>query len=52
MTYALITWRCPDCGNGHKRGHFQTIGVHRCMGCGYVDDGGTMHTHDAEGRLA
>jgi rubredoxin len=44
-------WRCPDCGNGHKRGHFMTIGVHRCLGCGYVGDGGTMHTHDADGRL-
>lgn len=44
-------WRCPECGSGHKRGHFMVIGVHRCLRCGYVGDGGTMHTHDAEGRL-
>lgn len=43
-------WRC-ECGAGHSRGHFQTIGVHRCLKCGYVGIGGTMHTHDAEGRL-
>ena len=43
-------WRCPDCGAGHGRGHFQVIGVHRCLGCGYVGEGGTMHTHDAKGR--
>ena len=42
-------WRCPDCGAGHKRGHFQVIGVHRCLGCGYVGDGGTVHTHDGQG---
>jgi rubredoxin len=44
-------WRCPDCGAGHGRGHFQVIGVHRCLGCGYVGEGGTMHTEDADGRL-
>lgn len=49
--YAPKFWRCPDCGSGHKRGHFMTIGVHRCLGCGYVGDGGTMHTKDTEGRL-
>lgn len=43
-------WRC-ECGAGHRRGHFQTIGVHRCMRCGYVGASGTMHTHDADGRL-
>jgi hypothetical protein len=50
--YAPKFWRCPDCGAGHQRGHFQTIGVHRCMGCGYVGTGGTMHTHVAERQLA
>ena len=43
-------WRC-ECGAGHSRGHFQIVGVHRCMWCGYVGTGGTMHTHDAKGRL-
>lgn len=43
-------WRCP-CGRGHSRGHFQAIGIHRCLGCGYVGDRGTTHIHDAEGRL-
>jgi rubredoxin len=44
-------WRCPDCGRGHKRGHFLTVGIHRCMGCGYMWTGGTIHTHGADGRL-
>lgn len=34
-------WRC-DCGAEHSRGHFLSIGVHRCLGCGYVGDGGTL----------
>ena len=44
-------WYCPDCGHSHGRGHFQEIGVHRCLFCGYVGEGGTMHTHDPRGRL-
>lgn len=35
-------FRC-DCGAAHNRGHFQVIGVHRCMACGYVGTGGTTH---------
>ena len=35
-------WLCPECGAGHDRGHFQTVGVHRCLGCGYVGTGGVM----------
>ena len=38
-------WVCPECGASHQRGHFMSIGVHRCMGWGYVGDGGTMHTN-------
>jgi hypothetical protein len=34
-------WFCP-CGKSHQRGHFQTFGVHRCLGCGYVGEGGVM----------
>lgn len=50
--YAPKFWRCPECGNGHGRGHFQAVGVHRCLYCGYVGTGGTMHTHRPEGALA
>lgn len=34
-------WQCP-CGAQHGRGHFQTIGAHRCLRCGYVGTGGIM----------
>lgn len=34
-------WTC-ECGKSHLRGHFMTIGTHRCMGCGYVGEGGVM----------
>lgn len=34
-------WQC-DCGASHSRGHFQTIGTHRCLACGYVGTGGEM----------
>lgn len=42
--YAPRGWTCPDCGASHKRGHFQVVGVHRCLGCGYLGDGGVMWT--------
>ena len=42
-------WRC-DCGAEHDRGHFQTVGVHRCLACGYVGAGGTLG--DPEERTA
>lgn len=34
-------WMC-ECGAEHGRGHFQSIGVHRCLACGYVGTGGVM----------
>jgi hypothetical protein len=34
-------WEC-ECGAAHRRGHFQSIGVHRCMNCGYVGTGGRL----------
>jgi hypothetical protein len=39
--YPASWWRCP-CGASHNRGHFQSIGVHRCLRCGYVGDDGIM----------
>jgi hypothetical protein len=42
--YAPRLWTCPGCGTEHGRGHFLTIGTHRCLGCGYVGVGGTMRT--------
>jgi rubredoxin len=40
--YPPRRWKCPDCGAEHGRGHFMTIGTHRCLGCGYVGAGGVM----------
>lgn len=40
-------WTCPDCATSHKRGHFGTIGSHRCMKCGYVGGGGIIG-HEGE----
>lgn len=40
--YPPRAWTCPDCGATHSRGHFMTIGVHRCLGCGYAGTGGVM----------
>jgi hypothetical protein len=34
-------WEC-ECGATHTRGHFQSIGTHRCLKCGYVGHGGVM----------
>lgn len=33
-------WKCPDCGACHDRGHFMSIGNHRCLRCGYSGSGG------------
>ena len=38
-------WTCPDCSASHHRGHFGSIGTHRCLGCGYVGEGGVMRTN-------
>src|SRR6478735_1570775 len=38
---APAAWEC-ECGAAHNRGHFQSIGVHRCLRCGYVGDGGRL----------
>lgn len=39
--YPPRRWRCP-CGVEHSRGHFETVGIHRCLACGYVGPGGVM----------
>lgn len=39
--YPPRPWRCP-CGAEHSRGHFQSIGVHRCLACGHVGSDGVM----------
>lgn len=39
--YPPRAWICP-CGASHSRGHFGSIGIHRCLACGYVGDGGVM----------
>jgi uncharacterized Zn finger protein len=41
-------WQCPDCGSSHQRGHFGTIGSHRCLRCGYVGGDGIMATNRKE----
>ena len=38
-------WEC-ECGAQHSRGHFMSVGVHRCLGCGYVGSGGRMFVED------
>lgn len=35
-------WQCPQCGASHGRGHFESIGTHRCLGCGYAGGGGLV----------
>lgn len=47
--YPPKRWICP-CGASHSRGHFMTIGVHRCLKCGYYGDGGVMLTEDEVAR--
>jgi hypothetical protein len=39
--YPPRRWQC-GCGASHGRGHFMTVGVHRCLRCGYVGTGGVM----------
>ena len=39
--YLPRRWRCV-CGREHARGHFMSIGAHRCLGCGYMGPGGVM----------
>jgi rubredoxin len=41
-------WLCPSCGTVHGRGHTGTIGVHRCLACGYTGTGGIMFRHESE----
>lgn len=41
-------WTCPQCGNSHSRGHFMTIGQHRCLRCGYVGCDGVMWDPQSE----
>lgn len=41
-------WACPSCGRSHKRGHFQAIGQHRCLRCGYAGTGGVMFDETEE----
>lgn len=40
--YPPRRWTCPQCALSHSRGHFLSIGSHRCLGCGYVGGGGVM----------
>lgn len=35
------SWEC-ECGARHSRGHYLTIGTHRCLACGYVGIGGAL----------
>ena len=39
--YPPRRWRCI-CGAEHSRGHFGTVGVHRCLSCGYTGTEGVM----------
>lgn len=43
--YPARWWVCPSCRASHRRGWFLVEGQHRCLRCGYVGDGGTMHTN-------
>lgn len=46
--YPPRKWFC-DCGASHSRGHFMlNIGVHRCLRCGYVGEGGRMSLEPGE----
>ncbi len=39
--YAPRRWRCI-CGAEHSRGHFGSVGAHRCLACGYTGTSGVM----------
>lgn len=39
--YPPRTWQC-ECGASHSRGHFMSIGCHRCLRCGYQGPGGIL----------
>lgn len=39
--YPPRRWRCI-CGAEHSRGHFGTVGVHRCLACGYAGTEGVL----------
>lgn len=45
--YPPRRWTCP-CGHSHSRGHFQAVGVHRCLRCGYVGVEGVMWDPESE----
>ena len=45
--YPPRRWEC-ECGASHGRGHFMSIGVHRCLRCGYVGTGGRMFVDDGK----
>lgn len=44
--YPSRWWVCPVCETPHNRGHFGTVGSHRCWKCGYAGGEGTMHTNN------
>lgn len=44
--YPPRRWSCPECATSHSRGHFMTVGVHRCLHCGYYGGGGVMELDD------
>ena len=45
--YPARWWVCPTCEKAHRNGFTNgAFGVHRCLWCGYVGDGGTMHIND------
>lgn len=48
--YPPRRWRC-DCGAEHARGHYLTIGAHRCLSCGYVGTGGQLVAPDGDPRV-
>jgi hypothetical protein len=39
--YPPRRWTCI-CGASHSRGHFMSVGAHRCLRCGYQGTGGVM----------
>jgi hypothetical protein len=49
--YPPRRWICL-CGASHQRGHFMTVGVHRCLKCGYMGEGGVMVDPLEPGRMS